>query len=84
MRPTRSWCLTSDISSLTFSRVVSLAARCVLDHLENVREGRQREHRHDQPLDARRDDEAVGRMLQMMQEIAKEKRLALLLQSDIV
>ena len=54
----------------------------VLDDLEHVRIRRQREHRHHQALDAGRDDERIGRVLQVMQEVAEEQRLALLLQAD--
>ena len=54
----------------------------VLDHLEHVGIRRQREHRHHQPLDAGGDDEVVGRVLQVVQEVAVEERLALLGQPD--
>ena len=51
----------------------------VLDHLEHVREGRQVEHQHHHALDAGRDAELVARMLQVVEEVAVEQRLALLL-----
>ncbi|MCY1306482.1 hypothetical protein D9M70_563460 [compost metagenome] len=54
----------------------------VLDQLEDVGIGRQREHAHHHPLDAGRDVERVARMGQVMQEVAVEQRLALLLQAD--
>ena len=56
--------------------------RCGPDHLEHVRIRRQREHRHHQAADARRDDEAVGRVREVVQEVAEEERLAVLLQAD--
>ena len=37
---------------------------------------------HHEALDAGRDDEAVGRMLEVMQEVAEEERLAVLLQAE--
>ena len=54
----------------------------IANHLEHVRVRRQREDRHHEPLDAGRDDEAVGRVLQMVQEIAEEQCLSVLLQPD--
>ena len=54
----------------------------VADHLEDVRIRRQRENRHHQPLDAGRDDEVIGRVLEVMEKIAEEQRLSLLLQAD--
>ena len=54
----------------------------VADHLEHVRVRRQREHAHHETLDARCCDETVGRMLQVVEEIAEEQRLAVLLQAD--
>ena len=54
----------------------------VLDQLEHIGIGRQREHAHHHALDAGRDVEGVARMRQMVQEVAVEQRLALLLQPD--
>ncbi|MGF6664139.1 hypothetical protein QF000_005807 [Paraburkholderia atlantica] len=62
--------------------MVSFGGRkVVLDQLEHVGERRQREHQHHQPLDAGRDDEAVARMLEVMQQIAIKEILALFLQT---
>ena len=54
----------------------------VLDHLEDVGIGRQREHQHHQAADAGRDDEVVAGVPQVVQEVAVEKRLAVLLQAE--
>ena len=54
----------------------------ILDHLEYIRIRGQGEHAHHQALDARRDDEPVARVREMVQEIAIEEVLAGLLQSD--
>ncbi|MNY11792.1 hypothetical protein D3C86_1448400 [compost metagenome] len=54
----------------------------ITDDLEHVGERRQREHQHHQPPDAGRDHELVRRMLQMVEEVAVEQVLALLLQAQ--
>ena len=83
MRPARSWCFTSAYFCRTFAPVVSLRrGDAILDHLEHVRIRRQREHAHHEAADARRDDEAVARMREMVQEVAVEEVLAGLLQPD--
>ena len=83
MRPTRSWCLTSQYFCLDLLPVgVLRRGDLVADHLEHVRIRRQREHRHHQALDARRDDELVARVLEMVEEVAEEEVLAGLLQPD--
>jgi hypothetical protein len=64
------------------ARGVLLRRVVVLDHLEDVGEGRQVEHQHHHALDAGRDAEAVAGMLQVIEEVAVEQRLALLGQAE--
>ena len=54
----------------------------ILDHLEHIREGRQREHHHHQAANAGRRLEAVGGMAQVVQVVAIERGLAQLLQTE--
>ena len=54
----------------------------VLDVLEDIRERGQREHAHHQTLDAGRDDEMIGGFVQMLQQVAVEECLALLVQAQ--
>ena len=54
----------------------------VADHLEDVRIGRQREDDHHHALRSRREHERVARVAEVLLQIAKEERLALLLQAD--
>ena len=54
----------------------------VANHLEHVGIRGQREDRHHESLDAGCDDKTVGRVLQMVQEIAEEQRLSVFLQPD--
>ena len=54
-------------------------SRMIADHLEHVGIGGQREHDHHQTLGAGREHELVGRVTQVMQQVAIEECLALLL-----
>jgi hypothetical protein len=56
----------------------------VLDDLEHVGKGRQVEHQHHHALDAGRDAEAVAAVAQVIEEVAVEQVLALLLQAQRV
>ena len=66
------------------ARGVLLRREVVLDDLEHVGERRQVEHQHHHALDAGRDAELVAGMLQVVQEVAVEQRLALLGQAERV
>ncbi len=57
-------------------------AEDVLDDLEDVGVGRQREHQHDHAADAGCHDELVFRVVQVIDEIAEEHRLALLAEAE--
>ncbi len=57
-------------------------AEHILDDLEDIRVGRQGEHQHHHAANARRDDELVGRMVQMGKQPAIEGGLALLAEAQ--
>jgi hypothetical protein len=57
-------------------------AEDVLDDLEHVGIGRQREHQHDQARDAGGHDELVFRMVQVIDEVAEEHGFALLAEAE--
>ena len=83
MRPTRSWCFTRKYFSFTFSGVVSfdgaMSSRITLNTYGNEGSVNTVITR---PLMPGATMKSVGRVLEVMQEVAEEERLALLLQAD--